>query len=184
MDLMMVIYEAWGSEEDHSDEEMKNRACAKMKKMMVTWDLWETALNHNEGGMIYGSGGQFNNTFTHLKELVLVHVSYIRDRRGYLYQDRRQLRLDDLEESPIFRVPEGEETAISRENVDAEDSDLDEEMGEDINFPGDAFSEDEYTSKQEVISIVKESVGCRAEDMIFDVKMLQIGDNGYRQLVL
>jgi hypothetical protein len=181
--LMIDIYAAWGRDDDHSDEEMENRACANIKKMMVTWDLWDAALNHSEGDMIYGSSGQFNNTFIHLKELVLVHINYVRDRRGYLYRDCRQLRLVDLEESQDVEVPEGEETTISEEVNVEEDSGLEEEEdGMDMGFPEDAFSEDEMPSKQEVISKAKESMGCRAEDMIFEVKMLQIGDNGYRSL--
>ena len=106
MDLGDILYnlgaeylaEVGADADTPCEEELKKRALFRIKRLMVTWELWGTSLDNEGGRMMLGRYGSFLNDFVNLEELTLVFVEYVRDEEMLLFRDDRQLRLEDVED--------------------------------------------------------------------------------------
>lgn len=99
-DFMQELLNTSMGEEPVDKTTFRNTAWYKVEKLMVTWELFEDAMeNKYESFCCYSFSPEgIPENLPNLKELTLVFVEYIRDSQGKLYTDERKLYIEDIEE--------------------------------------------------------------------------------------
>lgn len=87
-----------GDPEDDGDEQKKFRLLFRLKRLMITWDLWaEANLGVTDPRISEERSAEFA-CMEGLAELIFVMVEYVKDEQGRLIPDKRPLTDEDLQE--------------------------------------------------------------------------------------
>lgn len=109
--FMLFTKQLWDAscfvDDDEDEEKAKRwRALGRVRRLMVTWELWEDAMQSRQRHVLFGGSAEGDDEVVEgelvaleaLEEVVLIMVQDVRDQNGKLLIDDRQVTVEDAEE--------------------------------------------------------------------------------------